>query len=230
VQPPLNIRLLGGVKFHVAFQDQTTSKRARKGMSLLEILTALLIVGVLAALVIPIVGKIQATARNTECISNLRQVGLAMNTYAAENGGRYPHAYAPPGDQKTWMWKLAPYVGLRDDVMGPAPKPRSVGIFVCPEWKKQSEQSTNSRNLSYGISRYIDPDTRPAANRYWNYQPNRVSSKTILVAEIDVNNEFAYAEKIERRHPHESANYLFVDGHVENLREIINGNDPRWYQ
>lgn len=197
-------------------------------MSLLEILTALLIVGVMAALVIPIVGKIQATARNTECISNLRQIGLAMNTYAAENGGRYPHAYAPPGDQKTWMWKLAPYVGLRDDVMGPAPKPRAVGIFVCPEWKKQSEQPANSRNLSYGISRYIDPDTKPAKNRYWDYRPSRVSSQTILVAETDVNNEFAYAEKIERRHPHESANYLFVDGHVENLYELIKADDPRW--
>ncbi len=124
------------------------------------------------------------------------------------------------------MWKLEPYLGIPEGTMGPAPQPRAIGVFICPEWQLKSDG--NSRNVSYGISRYMDSDTNPPKS--WNYRRNSVSPQTILVAEIDVDNEYAYAERIVRRHPQQSANYLFVDGHVENLRDVIERNDPRWYQ
>lgn len=196
-------------------------------MTLLEILFVLAVISILATLVIFVMGRLQENLRNTACISNLRQIGIAMNTYASEHEGLYPRAY--PDGGLTWMWKLAPYVGIPEGTMGPAPKPRATGVFVCPEWKKPGHGSS-SRNASYAISRYIDSYTNPVGGRSWDYRRHKVSSRTILVAETDVNNEYAYAEKIDRRHPKESANYLFVDGHVENIGEEIKANDPRWYE
>lgn len=195
-------------------------------MTLLEILFVLAVISILATLVIFVMGRLQENLRNTACISNLRQIGIAMNTYASEHEGLYPRAY--PDGGLTWMWKLAPYVGIPEGTMGPAPKPRAIGVFVCPEWKIKPNRTDGERNASYGISRYIDEYTNPINDRYWNYRRNNVPAKTILVAEIDLNNEYAYAERIDRRHPEESANYLFVDGHVENLSETIHANDSRW--
>lgn len=195
-------------------------------MTLIELLVVVAVVGILTALIIPVTGRLQSGVKSTKCISNLRAIGVAMNAYASENDNLFPHAYgSAEGDQLTWMWKTAPYMGMPEDVMGPDPKPRAIGVFVCPEYDMKPD-----RVASYGLSRYIDSATSPSGNRHWNYRRAAVSpAKTILVAEIEVNNEFAYAERIVRRHPNVSANYLFVDGHVENLDEIIPASDSRWF-
>lgn len=202
------------------------SSEKRQGITLLEVLVVVTIIGVLAFLILPVTGKIQASVKSAKCVTQLRQIGVAMNSYANENNNQYPRAYASEvGDTETWMWKIARYLDIPQNAMGPAPKPRAVGILICPEYEMAPGQE---RVASYGISRYIDPKTNPQGGA-WDYRRNNVpSTTTILVAEIEVNNEHAYAERIVRRHPNGSANYLFVDGHVENLNDIIPASDLRW--
>jgi prepilin-type processing-associated H-X9-DG protein/prepilin-type N-terminal cleavage/methylation domain-containing protein len=66
-------------------------KHARRiGFTLIELLTVIAVIGVLAGLLIPVVGKVRATARNAQCVSNLRQIGTALNLYAQDNKGNYP--------------------------------------------------------------------------------------------------------------------------------------------
>jgi prepilin-type N-terminal cleavage/methylation domain-containing protein/prepilin-type processing-associated H-X9-DG protein len=66
-------------------------RRDNKGVTLIEMLTVIAIIGILAALVFPTLAKTREKARQTECLSNLKQIGMALELYVSENGGRWPN-------------------------------------------------------------------------------------------------------------------------------------------
>jgi prepilin-type processing-associated H-X9-DG protein/prepilin-type N-terminal cleavage/methylation domain-containing protein len=195
----------------------------RSAFTLVELLITIAIVGILASLLLPATKSMIAHGRSVKCASNLRQIGIGMNLYANEHDGMFPSMYNPAnGDSFTWMRKVAPYLGMSDNEMGLAPLPRAAGVFICPEWKMGPD-----RAVSYGLSPFINPSLRPYS---WNYRRAKVSAaKTFLVVEMESNYDYPPNDGVvSRRHPNTSANYLFVDGHVENIREIVPANDSRW--
>jgi prepilin-type N-terminal cleavage/methylation domain-containing protein/prepilin-type processing-associated H-X9-DG protein len=58
------------------------------GFTLLELLVVIAIIGILAALLFPLLSRAKASAKGTQCTSNLRQLGLAWTMYGEENHGR----------------------------------------------------------------------------------------------------------------------------------------------
>lgn len=197
------------------------------GFTLVELLAVLAVVGILAAIIIPVVGAVRQSARATQCASNLRQIGVAMNLHANEHRNRFPTVY--PDENKTWRWKLIPYLGMGENSMGLSPLPGEAGVFVCPSFEKDPAAP---RASSYVLNAKMS-DLQP----YWRYDRNKVNpARTLMVVEFDQNTEYFIqwdgghaARGIAMRHPGNSTHGLFVDGHVGKFTATPGMSDPVWF-
>lgn len=67
-----------------------TRRRPHTGFTLTEILVVIGIIGVLIAILLPVMSKVRETSKRTQCMSNLRQIGQALFSYATDNRGGLP--------------------------------------------------------------------------------------------------------------------------------------------
>ncbi len=99
----------------------------RRAFTLIELLTVIAIIGILAAILIPVVGNVRESARASQCVSNLRQIGLALHMYGDDNDGYIPTATNIDG-RPQWSGALEDYLPRR--LQGRTLRDHE--IFICP--------------------------------------------------------------------------------------------------
>lgn len=98
----------------------------RRAFTLIELLVVIAIIGILAAVLFPAFAKARQKARDVSCLSNMKQIGLAVQQYVQENDGAFPIFYAynsvpsaGTSGHKGVELELQPYL-------------KNFGVFKCP--------------------------------------------------------------------------------------------------
>src|SRR5664279_5707854 len=90
------------------------TKSSKKGFTLIELLVVIAIIAILAAILFPVFAQARAKARQTSCLSNNKQLGLAIFAYVQDYDETFPPSnYRSPINPTAnvgWMYFVDPYV------------------------------------------------------------------------------------------------------------------------
>lgn len=218
---------------------QTTNSRRFYAFTLIEMLTVLAIIGILAGLLLPALSNAREKGRRIACSSNLHQIGIAILSYAGDHQNHVPTVENNANDPPTNNW----YNALID---GGYVTPK---VFQCPDDRRQAVLgSSPATPRSYAIvvansnpdndfwiagSRLTCPwltNTQVAVvGEYYNvpWEPNPP-----LIEKADANYILSPSRS---KHPGSNhvrgnplaGNFLFLDGHVEWVERLTTSTtDP----
>ncbi len=193
----------------------------RRGFTLIELLVVIAIIAILAAILFPVFARAREKARQTSCLSNLKQLGLGMlmyvqdydETFVRSNFSGYLNVAPDPGNPtfnwregtlwyKTWPTGILPYV-------------KNSQIFLCPS------TTYHNNGIAYGIpSGCIDRSGQYAEffTRSVRLAELLKPAETIMIGEKFGGNPQYILSGIYycmRDNHNEGSNVAFADGHAK---------------
>lgn len=215
------------------------TKRCRAGFTLIELLVVIGIIAILSAILFPVFAKAREKGRQISCLSNLKQIGMALNMYAQDWDGFLPSHFQ-------WVWDSAETKRFTDTLM---PYIKNREIFFCPsdrfakrqvrEWYVWHDQTSyyfawwnftawrGRRRPVYVGPKLIDQVTDVYGNQY--------PSPSVAMAAIDASAKVcqpSFQSPPEpwwsKTPPHcDGFNKLYFDGHAKWRRWYVTDNVAR---
>jgi prepilin-type N-terminal cleavage/methylation domain-containing protein/prepilin-type processing-associated H-X9-DG protein len=130
----------------------------QRAFTLIELLVVIAIIAILAAILFPVFAQARESARMTSCLSNMKQIGLALRMYCQDYDEVNTSIYQGWGtgdpnsdDQQGWMWRNAiqPYT-------------KNKGIMACPSNPSAPPDGPgvgdNNGSNGNAMGYYMEPD------------------------------------------------------------------------
>lgn len=224
---------------HITLRAKRSAFTSGKtGFTLIELLVVIAIIAILAAILFPVFAKAREKARQTSCLSNMKQLGLGIKMYAQDyDESRVPGWIWPSNpaiadaERRTWRSLILPYVKNRQ-------------VYVCPSndetvqtmWNALADDGVQDVKSNYALNyeagyggfnnwRGPNPDqvdgTPDSRAEAFTQRP----ATTIMMSEVTYGLPYTYIYLywgpyiLQQAAPHvKMANFVFEDGHVKSLR------------
>jgi prepilin-type N-terminal cleavage/methylation domain-containing protein/prepilin-type processing-associated H-X9-DG protein len=200
--------------------------KPQRAFTLIELLVVIAIIGILASLLLPVLARGKSQARGAQCLSQMRQIGIATVFYADDNDGFLPRSShsAMAYGQLPWGYALFPYLTGRSFT-----QPDSLWtnlfntLYHCPKDQRSKP------DWSYGKNVYPELSAEETGGPVWArlHQLPRPTA-TVIYAEktggsmADHLMAQCWADggqpEVDRKRHDGKSNYAYCDGHAVKQR------------
>jgi prepilin-type processing-associated H-X9-DG protein/prepilin-type N-terminal cleavage/methylation domain-containing protein len=213
------------------------------GFTLIELLAVVAVIAILAALLLPAVGKSKAKAEAMTCGNNLRQLTVAWHLYADDNGDLLVNNHGVPetlARRQTWANNVEDWENsddntnltyLSDSKLGPYAN-RETRIYKCPSDREPAPNGPHIRSMSMNamvgdpgiLTNQFNPDYVQFFKKDEVVNPAGIF--VFLDEQADTINDGYFVNKLDEykwgnlpgSYHNDGANFTFADGHVESHR------------
>lgn len=205
----------------------------RRGFTLIEVLVVIVIIGMVSAIIFPVLAKARGAAEKANCISNLRELSLASAIYLQDHDDKiFPYGYSAGSRFLTWWGDL--YTGDAEHGLI-YPYTKSGRIRGCPAAGSLPTSNPKTYTMGYGVNFRLFYNYPPAKGdigftsivmsdvqepsetlfmadaAMWDNQTNRAIGTSWLIGD-------SWAYHLHARHAGDVANVAWIDGHATTHR------------
>ncbi len=200
-----------------------SQQAAKDAFTLIELLVVISIISLLMGILLPALSRVRQQAKKIMCLSNMRQMGIALNAYLIDSDYRLPPSSCREKDpHEYWLYILTNYV--EESLLFRCPEDKAKNFM---DWQNPPEDDWKQyRWSSYASNGFFD---NPAYSSYRTITGMRRPGQCIFVCELQSGSS---NDGVDHVHPdmwespdglqaqvawnrhNDKSNYLFVDGHA----------------
>lgn len=225
---------------------KTHPGKTGRGFTLIELLVVIAILAILAALLLPTLGKSKAKAEGLTCANNLKQLSLAWQLYADDNESLLVNNHGVPetlARRQTWANSVQDWVEgddntnriyLTDSKLGPYAN-RAAGIYKCPSDREPALNGPRLRTMAMNalvgnpgeLTNRFNPDYLQFFKS--GEIPNPAGIFVFLDEHCDTLNDGFFVNRLDESawgnlpgsYHNGAGNLTFADGHAESHRWVV---------